>query len=417
MGKARALRNQLRLIPRALWALLAFQVAMVALLILSTAAFFSVGDSEIKRAIDTQQRVVMDAKTGVILSPLAPAKKPKDPLVPAYDVAPPPKKTTEKKPEPNIEEAPSAPENTPPQEKTAPPPADAAISSGLDMSPAPEISPVARSNRSLIPAPAPEVSDITEKGILPKIGGKNLTPAKLYAKRYVWPKEDAPAAISILISGLGVNPRSMQAALTLPDDVSFAFTPYGENVVTWVEYARNAGHEVWLDMPTQTEDFPRTDPGPYGIFKGLEATEVTAHLQQAMMQYSGYVGLALPLNQAVLPEAAVAVTMLEETSKRGLRIAVPASSTALSQLAHLKPHMRDILLADSIIDSTPSEAFIRARLAKLEEQALENGHVFAVASDTPLTLRLIAEWSKTLKAKKIVLVPVSALYSAPEKEK
>ena len=405
MGSA---RTTLRRIPRALWVFVVLQLVLVALLVMGIGRLFSVGDEESARAVSAQQRIVIDAKTGKILSPLA-VKEPSDAdLVPAYDVAP--NTTPDPAPTDAPVDTPDAPVDTPsptPDAPADPTPATEGTSS-LDMGKPPVITAIARSHGSLVPAPAPEVSDMTDSGILPKTN-KDVTPATIYAHRHVWAQEDAPPAIAILVSGLGMNARSMKAALALPPEVSFVFSPYGENSPQWVEYARNAGHEVWMELPAETTDFPRTDPGPYGIFKGLEAAEIVTHMHQAMKRFPGYVGMALPIDQSALSEAAIAVPALEELSKRGLLLAVPSSAEALSQLAHVAPHKKEVLLADAVIDSTPSEAFIRARLSKLEEQAKTKGRAFAAVSDTPLSLQVVAEWAAGLKEKNIILVPVSAM--------
>lgn len=201
----------------------------------------------------------------------------------------------------------------------------------------------------------------------------------------------------------------MQAALTLPPEVGFSVTPYGDNSARWVEWARNDGHEVWLEMPSQTTGFPRSDPGPYGIFKGIEAPDIVSNMHKAMVRFSGYVGFALPLEQAILSEASVAVTLLEELSKRGLLLAVATSTVDAKHIPHIAPHRGEIIFADSVVDSTPSEAFIRARLAKIEANSNTMPRQFIAVSDTPLSLDIIREWAGTLKAKNIVLVPPSAL--------
>lgn len=423
-GKPPRLLAVLAHVPRTLLLLGVVQLLLLVWLLMGISAWFSVGEKELQRALEAQQQVVIDAKTGKLLSPEAeaefsdaPSKKPSDAtsevktpsnsaLAPAYDVAPSvdnavaPDATTPAAPE-QTEQAPSAN-------------ATAATGDTLDTAPAPALAPVPRSNNSLVPAPAPEVSDITPNGVLPKKGGKHAIPYQLYAKRYVWAKEDVPPSVSILVVGLGLNPRSMQAALDLPAEVSLAIGPYGDP--RWVEYARNQGHEVWLDLPAQTNDFPRHDPGVFGIHAALNPEQVTKTLRRAMMQINGYVGFVLPIGQTVMPEAKLAAPLLEEATTRGLRVVVPTSDQVLSQFAYVTPHRANILEPIAIIDSTSSEAFIRARLAKLEEHAQENGHVFAVVGSTPLSLKMVSEWTKGLKKKNIALVPVTALYSAPAKE-
>lgn len=396
---------KLRLIPRALWAMLVIQVLLVLLLVSSIGSLFSVGTQEALRANNTQQRVVIDARTGKVLSPQAVVPDDAAATPPSYDIASSEEEEAEKPaPEPVQNEKPA----TPKAAQTD----DAAVKGGLDLSKEPAVSPIPRGQGSLIPAPAPEVSDRTDKGVLPKTT-KDATPSILYAHRYVWPAEaERKPSIAILVSGLGLNGRSMEAALSLPDMVALSFSPYLDHP-EWVEWARNAGHEAWMELPAQTSDFPRMDPGPYGVFKGLTPAVTEAHMRDAMMRFSGFVGMTLPLDQAVLTESSVAVTLLEELSKRGLLLAVPSSHVDLSRMAHVAPHRKEILMADAIIDSTPSEAFIRARLARLEDEVKQKGRIFAVVGSTPLSLSIVREWAAGLDGKGIALVPPSALIDRP----
>lgn len=173
-----SLRARLRLIPRALWGVVLVQLLLVILLVSSVGSMLSVGNKEISRAINTQQRVVIDARTGKVLSPLASKEAVNAELVPAYDVAPSEEEDAGKDPEKAPADTPPAPPaDTAPDgstttsdtaEKETPAPVVSGSSQALDVASAPAVTPVPRQNTSLIPGPAPEVSDITEHGVLPK---------------------------------------------------------------------------------------------------------------------------------------------------------------------------------------------------------------------------------------------------------
>jgi hypothetical protein len=206
----------------------------------------------------------------------------------------------------------------------------------------------------------------------------------------------------------------MQAALPLPPEISFSFSPYGERTAQWVEWARNAGHEVWMDLPTQTEAFPIDDPGPLGIFKPMSQTEVKKNFRALMLRFTGYVGFALPAAQTVLKEHTLFDPVVKELEARGLLLAVPTSDISPATLTYLAPLEKNLILADMLADQEIDENFIRSRLSRLEDQARSNHAAFAVVRAHPMALRLIGEWAKTLPAKNIELAPVSALPHMPK---
>ncbi|WP_439603499.1 divergent polysaccharide deacetylase family protein, partial [Devosia sp.] len=50
-----------------------------------------------------------------------------------------------------------------------------------------------------------------------------------------------------------------------------------------------------------------------------------------------------------------------------------------------------------------------AALASLEAKALENGSAIGIVSALPISVAAIAEWSRELQSRGVVLVPSSAL--------
>jgi hypothetical protein len=63
-----------------------------------------------------------------------------------------------------------------------------------------------------------------------------------------------------------------------------------------------------------------------------------------------------------------------------------------------------------VIDAEPTVPAIEAALARLEQDARQNGSVIATGSGLDVTIETVAEWAKTLQEKGIILVPVSAAY-------
>jgi polysaccharide deacetylase 2 family uncharacterized protein YibQ len=69
-----------------------------------------------------------------------------------------------------------------------------------------------------------------------------------------------------------------------------------------------------------------------------------------------------------------------------------------------------------VIDAKAEWADIDAALVKLEAIASEKGVAIATASSLPVTIERIARWAKTLEARGIRLVPVSAAFQRKAKQ-
>ena len=65
-----------------------------------------------------------------------------------------------------------------------------------------------------------------------------------------------------------------------------------------------------------------------------------------------------------------------------------------------------------VIDAEQTAEDIDQALARIEVMAKERGFAVGSASSLPISIRRIAEWTKTLKEKNIQLIPISAAIRA-----
>lgn len=262
----------------------------------------------------------------------------------------------------------------------------------------------------LAPAPDKRLVERTRHGFLPKVGPDGATPAQVYAR----PLGPAPAAkpagrIAILIGGLGISQSSTSEAIArLPGAVSLAFAPYGAELEKTVQRARSEGHEVFLQVPMEPFDYPDNDPGPHTLLTGPKGTDNLDRLQWALGRFTGYVGIVNFLGGRLTADDAALTPLLRELAARGLMVvddgssprSLLAPSAARAQIPALK--------ADLSLDGTARPEAIDKELQRLETLARENGAAVATASALPVTIERIHRWARTLEAKNLVIVPVSA---------
>lgn len=255
----------------------------------------------------------------------------------------------------------------------------------------------------------PDLSEETAEGPIPRVSATGQTPFATYA-RPVPPTAANGPRIAIVVTGLGINEQgSLDAIDQLPDDVTLAFAPYGKTLANTVAAARSAGHEVLLEIPLEPFDFPQNDPGPQTLLTGETPRSNLDKLFWLMARFGGYVGVINNMGARFTASAADFSPVMEELGARGLGYLDDGSSnrSLASQLANGNkvPFSR----ADLVIDANPSRQSILAALASLETKALENGRAIGIVSALPISVAAIAEWSRELAARGIVLVPASAL--------
>lgn len=262
----------------------------------------------------------------------------------------------------------------------------------------------------LAPAPDKRLVERTRHGFLPKVGSDGATPAQVYAR----PLGPAPATkpagrIAILVGGLGISQSSTSEAIArLPGAVSLAIAPYGADLEKTAARARAEGHEVFLQVPMEPFDYPDNDPGPHTLLAGPKGSDNLDRLQWALGRFTGYVGIVNFLGGRLTADDAALTPLLRELALRGLMVVDDGSSPrSLLAPAAAKAQI-PALKADLALDAIARAEAIDKELQRLETLAREQGVAVATASALPVTVERITRWARTLEARNIVIVPVSA---------
>lgn len=404
-------------VPRGLILWISLCVLLAFGLLTTTRDLLALPDQETRRANETNQRVIIDPETGQV-SGLAGGTE----ISEAFDVAEAGEETSAEASEtpasetPHEAEAPAAQEpasaetaEVPETPATAEQPAPAEGSSLRTEPVVTALPTVERGTHSLVPAPAPEITETKGKLKLPKKGEHEAAASKLYAKSFS--RREEHILLSFVILDAGFNADALALMLELPSEVSVAVSPYAREPNAFITALRNAGHEVWTMLPAQGSKYPQDDPGPMGITNNLSTKEAVGRAQEVMAEALGSVGFVLPPSEAISPQTEPWGSVLKEIEARGLLLLSTNGTRSVDQLSADEKLRAIIKRADLVLDSTPGSAFIHSKLAGLNEQAKAQGELVVVAYARPLTLRILSEWLKEKKLDPaITLAPVTALW-------
>ena len=221
-------------------------------------------------------------------------------------------------------------------------------------------------------------------------------------------KETAPpptsgAKIAIVVRGLGLSQSATDAAITkLPAAVTLAFSPYARNLKGWVERAKAAGHEVLVEVPLESKDFPAQDPGPLGLLTTLELKDNAERLDAIIKASSGAIGVFDAMGTKFResdPHISPMFAKLKEQNlfyvqgSPGIRVGEATVPTAT---------------ADVVLDERPFRAAIDARLDYAERLARYQGSTIAALSAKPVSFERLVLWLDQATKRGIVLAPISA---------
>ncbi len=254
----------------------------------------------------------------------------------------------------------------------------------------------------------PALVEQTEDGPLPKISDDGREPWKVYARPF--DEVSAKPRISIVIAGLGLSSVITRTAIeTLPGEVTFAFSVYGDNLANWIDEARGEGHEVMLLVPMEPYEYPKNDPGPDTLRVSLSAEDNLKRLYHVLTRATRYVGVMNDMGSKFTATESAITPILEDIKKRGL-LFMDARSSQYSAAARIAREIRvPRAVNNRYLDNKPNESDIMSELQNLENVAKTYGAAAGIGHAYPVTVRTVAKWAAGLADRGFVLAPITAV--------
>lgn len=220
------------------------------------------------------------------------------------------------------------------------------------------------------------------------------------------PAPTAPAAsairVAFIVQGLGLSQTSTDAAIDkLPAAVTLSFSPYSRDIKKWVDKAKAKGHEVLVEVPMESKQFPAEDPGPLGLLTSTEAKDNQMRLDAILKDSGGAVGIL--------------DSMGSKFRESGEHIGLVFATLKQSNLFYVQgtPGIRvgeatvPTVIADLIIDERPFRAAIDARLDFAERLAKYQGSAVVAMSAKPVSYERLVLWLEQAQKKGVTLAPIS----------
>lgn len=254
----------------------------------------------------------------------------------------------------------------------------------------------------------PALMEVRDDSRLPIIAVDGRQPWSTYARPFN--VDDTRPWVAVLMTNLGLNRRETDAAIQLlPGAVTLSFSPYAEDLDAWLETARSAGHEVFIDLPLEPLDFPRDDPGPSTLLTSLSTADNLNRLEWVLGRAPGYVGVATWMGSQFTTVEDAMMPILEGLKERGLMI-VDSRGSSRSIATELASSIQlPRAFNNRFLDATPSITSIDRALADLETVAQEQRVAIGIAQSLPVSIDRIQRWAGTLDRKGVILAPVSAI--------
>ena len=221
--------------------------------------------------------------------------------------------------------------------------------------------------------------------------------------------DDGKPIIALIIGELGVSKSNIE--LGLPEEVTFGFSSYIDISSAYLN------NQLLLNIPLQSVDYPKDDPGPQALLLENSEQENLNRLNAILNKKINYQGVYTPADENYTNSEKTAEFLLANLKQRNLiyLCGIADKNNLIYQIA--KKIDFHILANDVILDDVISSEAINDKLIELENIAREQGSAIAVGSSYPLTIELLKQWIPSLKEKDIKILPIKDFYQITKMRK
>lgn len=270
-----------------------------------------------------------------------------------------------------------------------------------------------KNSKSLTPAPIKGYYEQSEQGLLPIKNGEHLTPFSAYKKPFTLNRNNKNIAIVILDYGLS-DRVSEKAVTTLPSHISLVLSPYTLTPDMWKSKAREDGHEIWLDLPIETMNFPFRDPGSKGLLTSASLAYNMDRIEWALTRTTGYAGIATFTDGALNKSSTMFKDLFSNIFDRGLGYLElnPEGGSFLD---------KNILSENKEVPHAKADATLKIfdtnsqSLKLIEDRLSQSNNTIILVTPTEKNIDDLMQWIEGLEGKNIHIVPVSSIADLREK--
>lgn len=214
--------------------------------------------------------------------------------------------------------------------------------------------------------------------------------------------------VAIVMMDYGLSAQASKSILgVLPSGVNLLLSPAADKPNEWVQQAYDHGHEVWLQLAVEPDNYPLSDPGANALLTAASVEKNQASMLHQLGHAVGYVGAFSPTPSPYFASGGDADFAANAIFSRGLGLMVNSpASAAIVRNAALEAkapfYMAQMITVDGPDDYL--DAFHAA-----EVRAQEKG--FAIILFYPLSFaqKKVIDWTGDLQAKGYALTPLSVI--------
>lgn len=216
--------------------------------------------------------------------------------------------------------------------------------------------------------------------------------------------------VGILLGELGLDKTLTSKALNFENKIALGFSPYADDVSTFIDKAAELGFESYIQIPMQPVNYPSHAHWSHALLHNLSVHENLDKLNWILSKSNRLVGGYSLEDETFTNSETNVLPIFELLNNRQLSF-LYGGKTNLPSLEKLSFNMKfDFIGVDINLDESLSELEMKAGLSKLENLAKTQGFAVGKIRPSPLSIHVLKEWLNGLNTKEVVLVPISNLF-------
>ena len=205
------------------------------------------------------------------------------------------------------------------------------------------------------------------------------------------PASNARGRLAILLDDAGQKLDMVQAAAALPKEIGFAILPFLPKSAESAEALHGSGHEIWLHLPMEPNNYPADNPGPGAIMMSMTTNELRTAVHAAIDNVPHAVGVNNHMGSKITANLKTMTWIMQELKARDLAfIDSRTTSRTVAEVAAaglgVPVNRRHVFL-----DNERDPAAIRRQLAEAVRRCRLEGEIIAIGHVDPVTIEVLAE--------------------------
>jgi len=205
------------------------------------------------------------------------------------------------------------------------------------------------------------------------------------------PAPSARGRLAILLDDGGQNLDQVEAAAALPKTVGFAILPFLPRSTETAVALHDAGHEIWLHLPMEPENYPANDPGPGAVLMSMNSDDLRTAVHLAINNIPHVVGVNNHMGSKATADLKTMTWIMQELKTRDLafidsRTTIHTVAEEAAQAQGVPTNRRHVFL-----DNERSAAAIRVQLDEAVYRSRMEGEIIAIGHLDKVTIEVLSQ--------------------------